>query len=216
MDSAPAGTIRLALCLSAALWSTPGLARMPPAVVPEARQAAAPAVAPRYHAIVQQAGRKHRISTRLIHAIIAVESAYRADAVSHRGALGLMQLMPATARRYGFTDLLDPAQNIHAGVRHLRELLELFDGNALLALAAYNAGAGAVMHYGGIPPYRETMQYVSKVLDRYAQGYGALPSRQISSSPSRWHSCLPLRCASEVTEPATSPGSSTKIERQRR
>jgi soluble lytic murein transglycosylase-like protein len=88
-----------------------------------------------------------------------------------------MQLMPATAERYGFTDLLDPTQNIHAGVRHLRELLEFFDGNAMLALAAYNAGAGAVMRYGGIPPYRETIQYVSKVLDRYAQGYGALPSR---------------------------------------
>ena len=144
--------------------------------------------ASRYHDIVEQAARRHQVSADLIHAVIAVESAYRADAVSHRGAVGLMQLMPATAQRYGPTDLHDPAQNIHIGVQHLRELLEFFGGDVMLALAAYNAGAGAVMRYGGIPPYRETTQYVAKVLSRYEQNsddasrgtdveYGALPSR---------------------------------------
>ena len=123
----------------------------------------------RYHDIVEQAAHRHQVNAGLIHAVIAVESAYRADAVSHRGAVGLMQLMPATAQRYGPTDLRDPAQNIHAGVQHLRELLEFFGGDVVLALAAYNAGAGAVMRYGGIPPYRETTQYVSKVLDRYVR-----------------------------------------------
>ena len=162
--------------------------RQPPALPAVAEVAPSRGAASRYHDIVEHAAHQHRVSARLIHAVIAVESAYRADAVSHRGAVGLMQLMPATAERYGPTDLHDPAQNIHAGVQHLRELLEFFGGDVMLALAAYNAGAGAVMRYGGIPPYRETTQYVTKVLDRYAQGsdgairgttveYGWLPSR---------------------------------------
>lgn len=179
----------LALCLIAGLSGQrepadrPAPVRMPPAAVPisAAAEGAVKNRLPRasassYHDIVERAARRHRVNARLLHAIIAVESAYRADAVSQRGAMGLMQLMPATAERYGLTDLLDPAQNVHAGAQHLRELLEFFDGNVMLALAAYNAGAGAVLRHGGIPPYRETAQYVAKVLERYAE-YGGLPSR---------------------------------------
>ena len=116
---------------------------------------------------MEQAAQRYGVSARLIHAVIATESSYRSDAVSKKGAVGLMQLMPATALQYGATDLHDPAENIHAGTRHLRELLEAFNHDVSLALAAYNAGAGAVKRHGGIPPYPETTRYVVKVLERY-------------------------------------------------
>jgi soluble lytic murein transglycosylase-like protein len=177
-----------AVALLAALGASPGtfLVQEPPApppvapIPPSAPQPLAPeppphrpspaaqrAPTPLYHDIVEEAARRYRVSARLIHAVIAIESAYRADAVSSKGAVGLMQLMPATAQQYGAVDLHDPVQNIHAGTRHLRELLEFFDHDVSLALAAYNAGAGAVKRYGGIPPYPETTRYVLKVLQRY-------------------------------------------------
>jgi soluble lytic murein transglycosylase-like protein len=121
-----------------------------------------------YDGVVQEAARLYRVSARLIHAVIFAESAYRADAVSSKGAIGLMQLMPATARGYGI-DPSDPEQNIHGGAQHLRKLLDLFEENVPLALAAYNAGAGAVLRHEGIPPYPETAQYVTRVLGRYRQ-----------------------------------------------
>jgi soluble lytic murein transglycosylase-like protein len=172
--------------------------RMPrpePLPQPEAAPAApvrpkAPAVtsSPRYHHIVEQAARRYRVSASLIHAVIQTESAYRADAVSSKGAVGLMQLMPATAQRYGVTDLHDPVQNIHVGTRHLRELLKFFDEDIALAVAAYNAGAGAVMRYGGIPPYRETTEYVVKVLDRY-QRHGS--ARRTTTAEAEYGIALP-------------------------
>ena len=88
-------------------------------------------------------------------AVIQVESNYNPKAVSRKGALGLMQLIPSTARRYGVSDPFDPQQNIEGGVRHLRDLLDIFEGDLNLALAGYNAGVNAVSRYGGIPPYRE-------------------------------------------------------------
>lgn len=101
----------------------------------------------------------------LVHAVIRAESAYRADAVSHKGAVGLMQLMPATAERFGVTDRQDPAQNLRGGTQYLRELLALFDNDLILALAAYNAGENAVLKYGReVPPYPETRTYVRRVL----------------------------------------------------
>ena len=102
----------------------------------------------------------------LVEAIVAVESAFNPMAVSVKGAMGLMQLMPQTASRYGVADPFDPKQNVSGGVRYLRDLLLRFE-NLLHALAAYNAGERAVLRYQGLPPYPETQDYVRKVLDRY-------------------------------------------------
>jgi hypothetical protein len=120
-----------------------------------------------YRALVEKAAMRQKLSPRLVHAVIQAESNYRADAVSPAGAVGLMQLMPATAARYGVVDLADPAQNIHAGTRHLRELLDALGQDTALALAAYNAGLGAVLRHRGIPPFPETKRYVLRVLHAY-------------------------------------------------
>lgn len=130
----------------------------------------APAVpfAGRLGSLVDAAAVRHGIEARLLHAIIAVESAYRPGAVSPKGAIGLMQLMPGTAARFGVHDLKDPAQNLAAGARYLRFLLERFSGNLPLVLAAYNAGEGAIARFGNaIPPFPETRNYVTRVLTRY-------------------------------------------------
>lgn len=113
-------------------------------------------------AIVQQTAALHGVDPALVHSVIAVESGFNPLAVSPKGAQGLMQLIPATARRFGVTDSFDARQNIAAGVKYLRYLQDMFKDDKL-ALAAYNAGEGAVLKYGGVPPYRETEQYVSKV-----------------------------------------------------
>jgi soluble lytic murein transglycosylase-like protein len=117
---------------------------------------------------VQAAAKETQVDPALIHAVIAVESGYNPSARSSAGAVGLMQLMPGTAKRYGVKDRLDPAQSIRGGARYLRDLQVLFDNNLQLVLAAYNAGEEAVMKYGRrIPPYRETIDYVPKVLGYY-------------------------------------------------
>lgn len=117
---------------------------------------------PRFDPMIRRASARHGMDARLVHAVIAVESGYRQRARSRRGAVGLMQVLPATARRYGVFDLYDPVSNIEAGVRHLKTLLRRFP--LALALAAYNAGEAAVERHGGIPPYPETEAYVSRVL----------------------------------------------------
>lgn len=122
-----------------------------------------------YGKLVNEAARLYHVSARLLHAVIMAESSYRADAVSPAGAAGLMQLMPQTAARYGVADPFDPAANIAAGARHLGWLLSLFDDDVSLALAAYNAGEGAVVRHGGVPPYPETQRYVARVLELYAR-----------------------------------------------
>lgn len=114
--------------------------------------------------IVRQAAQANKVDAALVHAVIHAESGFNPHAVSPKGASGLMQLMPATARRYGVQDIFDPQQNVGAGVRYLKDLLKMFDNNPNLALAAYNAGENSVIRFGGIPPYPETTQYVSKVL----------------------------------------------------
>jgi soluble lytic murein transglycosylase-like protein len=122
----------------------------------------------RYAPIVDTASRAYGVDKNLVHAVISAESAYNPVALSKAGAMGLMQLMPDTARRYGVKNIFDPAENIHGGVRYLRDLLVMFNGNVELAVAAYNAGENAVIKYGNkIPPYAETAHYVPKVLGFY-------------------------------------------------
>lgn len=126
-----------------------------------------------YGSVVKQAAKVHRIPVSLLHAIISAESSYNADAVSKAGAVGLMQLMPATASRYGVKDRKDPIDSIRGGSRYFRHLLDLFDNDIRLALAAYNAGENAVIKYGRrIPPYRETQNYVKRVLKFYEEYSG--------------------------------------------
>ena len=110
--------------------------------------------------------RQQGLSQKLVQAVVQVESGYNPEAVSSKGAMGLMQLMPGTARMLGVKDAFDPQQNIRGGTLYLRRMLERF-GDLKLALAAYNAGPGAVERYDGIPPYRETQRYVGKVLGLY-------------------------------------------------
>jgi soluble lytic murein transglycosylase-like protein len=122
----------------------------------------------RYSPIVDVASRAYGVDKALVHAVISAESGYNPHALSRAGAMGLMQLMPDTARRYGVRNIMDPAENIHGGVRYLKDLLMMFNGNIELAVAAYNAGENAVIKYGNrIPPYAETVQYVPKVLGFY-------------------------------------------------
>lgn len=124
----------------------------------------------RFTQIVGRAASAQRIAPELLQAVIAVESGHAVRAVSPRGAQGLMQLMPATARAYGVTDPFDPQQNIAAGARHLRHLLDQFGQDTALALAAYNAGAGAVIrHRNRIPPFAETVSYVPRVMRYFSQ-----------------------------------------------
>jgi soluble lytic murein transglycosylase-like protein len=121
-----------------------------------------------YGVVVAQVAGRYGIEAALLHAVIAVESGYNARAVSKRGAAGLMQLMPGTAKRYGVADVFDPADNVRAGAQYLTDLMKLFDNDIRLALAAYNAGEAAVIKYGRrIPPYRETAAYVPRVVGFY-------------------------------------------------
>jgi soluble lytic murein transglycosylase-like protein len=124
---------------------------------------------PTYHAMVSAAAERYNVSSALIDAVAWQESRYRINAVSSVGAVGLMQLMPATARSLGVMDSFDPQQNIAGGAAYLRLQLNRFDNDLERALAAYNAGPGAVTKYGGIPPYRETQNYVRSIMNRLAQ-----------------------------------------------
>jgi len=121
-----------------------------------------------FEGIVQAAADSYRIPADLIHSIIRAESAYDPDALSIKGAAGLMQLMPLTAESYGVKDRFNPVDNIEGGVKYLKDLMSLYDGNTALVLAAYNAGQEAVRKYGGIPPYPETIEYIKRV----QRGYG--------------------------------------------
>jgi soluble lytic murein transglycosylase-like protein len=123
--------------------------------------------ATRYDNLIQQVSSTVTLDPALIKSVMHAESAFDPRALSHKGASGLMQLMPATARRYGVTRIFDPKQNVMAGSRYLRDLLRQFSGDMRLALAGYNAGENAVVKYGGIPPYSETQKYVRKVLELY-------------------------------------------------
>jgi soluble lytic murein transglycosylase-like protein len=121
-------------------------------------------------AVISAVATRYGISVDLIAAVIEAESEFNPRAVSRTGARGLMQLMPETAAMLGVSDPFDPRENIEGGVRHLSSLMDRFNGNLPLVLAAYNAGERAVIRHGGIPPYRETRQYVNRILRRVAGG----------------------------------------------
>ena len=114
--------------------------------------------------LIYQQSKKHGIDESLVKAVIYTESHFNPNATSHKGASGLMQLMPLTGKKYGVNDLYNPRQNIIAGIKHLRYLMTLFPNNLKHVIAAYNAGENAVNKYNGIPPYRETQGYVKKVM----------------------------------------------------
>ncbi len=126
--------------------------------------------------IIFRAGEKAGIDPRFIHAVIKQESRYDPKAVSAAGAQGLMQMMPATAKRFGLKDPFDPAANVEAGTKYLKWLLERFDGDVSLALAGYNAGEGSVDKYKGVPPYGETQNYVKQIVSNYGRTYHPLLS----------------------------------------
>jgi soluble lytic murein transglycosylase-like protein len=131
--------------------------------------------------IVQRLSAEHGLDPKLVDSVVRVESAYNPSAVSHKGALGLMQLMPDTARRLEVDDPFDPEQNVRGGIRELDRLIERYSGNLQLALAAYNAGEGAVERHRGIPPFQETRDYVARVLSLYTgSAYRLSDGRMIS------------------------------------
>jgi hypothetical protein len=123
-------------------------------------------------AAIEQAAERHSVDPNLVRSVVKVESNFNPNAVSRKGAMGLMQLMPATARSLNVSNPFDPQQNVDAGVRHLKQLLESYGGDVRLTLAAYNAGAGAVARSAGIPRFAETQNYVRRITDLYAGGGG--------------------------------------------
>lgn len=123
----------------------------------------APLFNSKYGRLIMSAARHFDVDAALVSAVIKAESDFQPRTVSHKGARGLMQLMPATAKRFGVTNSFDPEANIYGGVRYLRWLLKTFEGNADLAVAAYNAGEGNVWKYNGVPPFRETVNYINRI-----------------------------------------------------
>ena len=124
-------------------------------------------------AAIDQAAARHNVDPNLVRAVIKVESNFNPNAVSRKGAMGLMQLMPQTARQLNVTNPFDPQQNVDAGVRHLKKLIESYGGDVRLSLAAYNAGAGAVARSRGVPRYGETRNYVRRITGLYNNGFGS-------------------------------------------
>jgi soluble lytic murein transglycosylase-like protein len=137
-----------------------------------------------YDPIIQACARQFNVPADLIHSIIRAESDYDSRAISIKGAVGLMQLMPETATQYDVADRFDPAENIKGGVKYLKELCKLFNGNTAKVLAAYNAGQEALKKFNGIPPYAETREYIRRVMASYSKPFisGGVPIRKFVDS----------------------------------
>jgi len=148
--------------------TTPDYRLLQPGVLPSASRLTAASI----DGLIDAFAAEHSIDAALIRAVIRAESNFNHRAVSRKGAQGLMQLMPATIGRLSVGDAFDPHENIGAGVRYLRQLLDQFQGDLTLALAAYNAGENAVLRYRGVPPYQETRDYVRKILSQYRRTRG--------------------------------------------
>jgi len=139
-----------------------------------------------YDPIVKTYAQKYSVPPDLVHSIIQAESNYDSRALSPKGAAGLMQLMPETATQYGVKDRFDPDDNIMGGVRYLKDLCKLFNNNTKMVLAAYNAGQEALKKYSGIPPYKETIEYIQRVMESYPRSYiGGLPVRKFTAPDGR-------------------------------
>jgi len=166
--------------VAAVIWSTAVAFAATPADASRSQRALIKP--PDLHELVQRVSTEHGLDPKLVDAVVRVESGYNPGAVSHKGALGLMQLMPDTARRLDVDDPFDPEQNVRGGIRELDRLIERYSGNLQLALAAYNAGEGAVERHRGIPPFRETRDYVAMVMSLYT-GTAYRPSEGRLISP---------------------------------
>jgi soluble lytic murein transglycosylase-like protein len=150
---------------------------------------------------VNQIAAEHVVPPELIHSVIKVESNYNPFAISTKGALGLMQLIPATARRFGVADAFDPIENIQGGAKYLRYLLDLYHGNYALALAAYNAGEQTVARYGGVPPFPETRNYVAQV-SRHLEEAGKAAGPEVKHGEPEAHvESQGARHIQEIVEP---------------
>jgi hypothetical protein len=167
---------------------------------------------PELASLIRKTANRYQVDPDLIHAIVNVESGYDSRAVSPKGAMGLMQLIPATARRFGVEDPFDPRQNIEGGTSYLKYLLGLFDGNIALSLAAYNAGENSVLREGGIPRFPETQEYVRKVRSLYQPVPPLQPSESrastgssVVSTQSRKRSASASKAAKQTLEPVGAP-----------
>jgi hypothetical protein len=128
---------------------------------------------------------RNKLPPQLVHSVIKVESNYNPNALSPKGAQGLMQLIPSTARRFGVSNAFNPVENVEGGARYLRYLLELYKGNYQLALAAYNAGEGAVARHGGVPPYAETVNYLQQVRKRLVEAQQETKKVELKAEPAK-------------------------------
>ncbi len=135
-----------------------------------------------YHEHINAASKKYGLDAGLVAAVAQIESDFDHRAISKAGAKGIMQLMDGTAGDYGVTNVFDPAQNIDAGTHHLADLMRVYNGDLKLALAAYNAGRGAVQRHGGVPPYRETKRYIEKISAVYSRVDSEISDSQIDNS----------------------------------
>ena len=154
-----------------------------------------------YHDLVAAAASRYGVDAELITSVMEVESNFNPKAISAKNARGLMQLLPETAARLGVTNIFDPQQNIDAGTRYLKELLQLYSNDLTLALAAYNAGPDKVQKYGDVPPYRETQSYVKQVKRKYQKSKSAPPANPAVTAPPT----APKATAADPAPPATSP-----------
>ena len=165
---------------------------------------AAPPSAPPYRELVAAAASRYGVDAELISSVIEVESHFDSKAISPKNARGLMQLLPETASRLGVKDIFDPQENIDAGTRYLKELLQLYNNNLTLALAAYNAGPEKVQKYGNVPPYRETVSYVNQVKRKYQKSKSATPAKPATPAASKAPAGTPPS-ATSPTPPAPAP-----------